>query len=176
MRIAALGAIVLLLLVVPAAAAEETVEVAAEGARLRSDHSPSASVVVTLAAGTVLTVLDTEGEWYRVKTPAGQKGWISKSVVRKPGKIGGTAAPAATPTPGQGTGSWKSTGVAVREGFSARRSSEVPASVGARGIKEGGGGGKPDPTAVKKMDSWVPTRDEVRAFIREGGLSPERMP
>jgi hypothetical protein len=177
MRRTALAALLLFLLAATAGAAE-TLEVTTDGARIREDHLPSAPVVVSVKAGTILTVLDTEGDWYKVKTPAGQKGWISKSVVRKPGSAPMTTAPAPTPTPQQESGSWKGTGLAIKRGFTAERKSEVTAAAGARGLDEGGGGGggKSDMAAVKKMESWTPSKDEIRAFIREGKLSPERLP
>lgn len=54
----------------------------ASSANLRASPSGSASVVVTVPAGTALTAYSYEQDWLKVSTASGQTGWVNQSVVR----------------------------------------------------------------------------------------------
>jgi uncharacterized protein YgiM (DUF1202 family) len=64
--------------VLPAAAAK----VAADGAQLRKEPTAEGLVTKELAKDDYLTVLETEGDWFRVEGPGGSEGWIERSVVQ----------------------------------------------------------------------------------------------
>jgi hypothetical protein len=53
----------------------ETVEVLADALRLRSSPDMSASTITTLKRGAKLKVIEKSGDWYKVRTEAGQLGW-----------------------------------------------------------------------------------------------------
>lgn len=59
----------------------KTGTITATSLNLRSGPSTSKAVVVTLKQGTKLTITDTSGSWYKVKTPAGTVGWVSSTYV-----------------------------------------------------------------------------------------------
>jgi Flp pilus assembly protein CpaB len=64
--------------VLPAAAAE----VSDETAQLRTDPSADGRVTKELKKGDHLTVLETQGNWFRVQEPSGSEGWIEIAVVQ----------------------------------------------------------------------------------------------
>ncbi len=49
-------------------------------ARVRRTPSLSANVVFGLERGIIVTVIDEEGEWYRIRTDTGQTGWAHQSL------------------------------------------------------------------------------------------------
>jgi len=53
----------------------ETVEVLADALRLRSSPNLSADTIATLKRGEKLKVIEKSGDWYKVRTGAGQLGW-----------------------------------------------------------------------------------------------------
>jgi len=53
----------------------ETVEVLADALRLRTSPNLSADTVATLKRGAKLKVIEKSGDWYKVRTEAGQLGW-----------------------------------------------------------------------------------------------------
>ncbi len=53
----------------------ETVSVLADALRLRSSPSTSADTITTLKRGATLKVIEKSGDWYKVRTAAGQLGW-----------------------------------------------------------------------------------------------------
>ncbi|WP_280206164.1 SH3 domain-containing protein [Brevibacillus sp. AY1] len=48
-----------------------------DGRNLRSEANTSSTILTTLATGTSLTVLEKQGDWYRVTTPDGKTGWVA---------------------------------------------------------------------------------------------------
>lgn len=48
-----------------------------DGLNLRSESNTSSAVLATLPIGTSLTVLEKQGDWYRVNTPDGKTGWVA---------------------------------------------------------------------------------------------------
>lgn len=48
-----------------------------DGLNLRSEANTSSAILTTLATGTSLTVLEKQGDWYRVTTPDGKTGWVA---------------------------------------------------------------------------------------------------
>lgn len=61
----------------PAAPAALTATVNTDGLNLRSEGNTSSAILGTLALGTVLTVLEKQGDWYKVNTPDGKTGWVA---------------------------------------------------------------------------------------------------
>ncbi|MGG1663241.1 SH3 domain-containing protein [Brevibacillus sp. NRS-1366] len=61
----------------PATSSKQTATVQTDGLNLRSESNTNSSVLATLPVGSSLTVLEKQGEWYRVTTPAGQTGWVA---------------------------------------------------------------------------------------------------
>jgi len=59
----------------------ESLWVASEGAKLKTEHSASSETVSDLPMGMQLTVLETESRWYKVRTPSGKEGWIYRGKV-----------------------------------------------------------------------------------------------
>lgn len=59
------------------AASATTATVSGDGVNLRSQPNTSSGIITTLARGTALDVLGQQGDWYQVKTAAGQAGWIA---------------------------------------------------------------------------------------------------
>ncbi|UFJ38994.1 SH3 domain-containing protein [Brevibacillus humidisoli] len=65
-------------------AVQPTVTVDVSDLILRSQPTTESQRLTLLAKGTSLTVLSTEGDWYQVKTPDGQVGWVAGWLVSKP--------------------------------------------------------------------------------------------
>ncbi|MBO8163878.1 MAG: SH3 domain-containing protein [Brevibacillus sp.] len=61
-----------------------TVTVDVDNLNLRSQPTTESERLTTLAKGTSLTVLAQEGQWYQVKTPQGQVGWVAGWLVSEP--------------------------------------------------------------------------------------------
>lgn len=57
--------------------AAPTATVNVDGLNLRSESNTSSAIVGTLNQGTVLTVLERQGDWYKVNTPDGKTGWVA---------------------------------------------------------------------------------------------------
>lgn len=66
----------------PAANAPLTATVDTDGLNLRSEGNTSSAVLGTLALGTVLTVQERQGDWYKVQTPDGKVGWVAGWLVK----------------------------------------------------------------------------------------------
>lgn len=56
--------------------------IAVSKANVRSGPGPDYDVVDKLEYGTVVVQLRTKGDWYRVRIPSGQYGWVHRSLVR----------------------------------------------------------------------------------------------
>ncbi len=67
-----------IVLMVPAAGvrAQDRVWVASAGAKLKGEATASAPTVGDVAVGTELSVIESTGKWYHVKTGDGREGWI----------------------------------------------------------------------------------------------------
>jgi uncharacterized protein YgiM (DUF1202 family) len=59
----------------------ESVWVASEGAKLKTDRSASSRTVSELPVGTELNVVKSENRWYQVRTASGEEGWIYRGKV-----------------------------------------------------------------------------------------------
>lgn len=57
--------------------AQQTATVQTDGLNLRSEANTTSSILATLATGSSLTILEKQGEWYRVQTPNGKTGWVA---------------------------------------------------------------------------------------------------
>ncbi len=64
-----------------AADQEEAQPAAPHGTPLRSAPADNASILVELPPGTCLILLSQHGPWSYVKTPSGQSGWISSTIL-----------------------------------------------------------------------------------------------
>ncbi|MFC1867646.1 SH3 domain-containing protein [Thermodesulfobacteriota bacterium] len=56
--------------------AQEKLWVSSDNAKLKADKSASSETITTIPLGTEVTVLVSEGKWYRVLIPSGREGWI----------------------------------------------------------------------------------------------------
>jgi uncharacterized protein YgiM (DUF1202 family) len=72
----AVTGLVILTIAPTATCADELVRVTAERLKLRDRASTSASVVGEFDRGTLLTVLDRDGQWIKAKAPDGRSGWL----------------------------------------------------------------------------------------------------
>ncbi len=54
-----------------------TATVISASLNLRSEANTTSTVLATLSEGTSLEVLKSQGDWYQVKTPAGETGWVA---------------------------------------------------------------------------------------------------
>lgn len=57
--------------------AEKTIQVTGNLVNLRSGPATSTAIVTKVSQGTILTLLDIEGEWYKVRTSNGEVGYIA---------------------------------------------------------------------------------------------------
>lgn len=48
-----------------------------DGLNLRSEPNTTSAIQATLPAGSTLTVLEKQGDWYRINTAAGKTGWVA---------------------------------------------------------------------------------------------------
>lgn len=60
---------------------EESVWVASDGAKLKTDRSASSETISDLPIGTALKVLKSENRWHQVRTASGKEGWIYRGKV-----------------------------------------------------------------------------------------------
>jgi len=68
---------------VPANDGRTTITVTASSVNLRSMPTTQSKVIATLANGTKLVYLSTQGDWYQGKTADGQTGWVANWLVQK---------------------------------------------------------------------------------------------
>ena len=61
--------------------AATTLYVTSENAELKSDSSSSSTTIVELKRGTELSLVSTQGRWYKVTTDDGAAGWIYRGKV-----------------------------------------------------------------------------------------------
>jgi len=61
--------------------AQKTLWVNASGAKLKADKTASSETVTPLPIGEALSVLDSQGRWYKVSTKLRKKGWIYRGKV-----------------------------------------------------------------------------------------------
>ena len=88
----------LLITLIAALASAEPATITAISANLRSGAGTSHPVVATLKRGARVEILETSGEWYRVRAAdGGATGWVSARLVQK--GAAGASAPAAAPAP-----------------------------------------------------------------------------
>ncbi len=81
---------------------EYSLKVTANGVNLRSGPGTTYNVVGSADSGDILTLLDTRGDWYQVKTAGGSTAYINGSFVQKIEKTASTPAPSSgqqTPAP-----------------------------------------------------------------------------
>lgn len=55
----------------------QTATVKTDGLNLRSEPNTTSAIQATLSAGSNLTVLEKQGDWYRINTAAGKTGWVA---------------------------------------------------------------------------------------------------
>ncbi|AWX55341.1 N-acetylmuramoyl-L-alanine amidase [Brevibacillus brevis] len=55
----------------------QTATVKTDGLNLRSEPNTTSAIQATLPAGSTLTVLEKQGDWYRINTAAGKTGWVA---------------------------------------------------------------------------------------------------
>ncbi|WP_429816896.1 SH3 domain-containing protein [Brevibacillus porteri] len=55
----------------------QTATVKTDGLNLRSEPNTTSAIQATLPVGSKLTVLEKQGDWYRINTAAGKTGWVA---------------------------------------------------------------------------------------------------
>ncbi|PYQ19767.1 MAG: hypothetical protein DMF81_20835 [Acidobacteria bacterium] len=99
MTLRAILALALCLCLATGPAWADSARVAAANANLRAAPGPGNRVVATLARGTALEVLESSGEWLRVRVVQTRaEGWISRRLVETTGSGAVTSPPAARPS------------------------------------------------------------------------------
>jgi len=123
-----------------------------------------------------LTVISSEGDWFRVRKQDGTDGWIHRFVFRPEDTAGYQAHPVDTSPTGPDTSSG---GVqsdfldSLRTGFMGSGDYSITGSAGTRGIDAGeeGGGQSKNYYAVDYMESFYISDYEIINFIDSGGLN-----
>lgn len=67
--------------IIASAIAATTLYVTSEDAELKSESSSSSDTIAELKRGSALTLVDTEGRWYKVTTSMSETGWIYRGKV-----------------------------------------------------------------------------------------------
>ena len=83
----------------PAPPAKQTAKVNTDGLNLRSQANTTSAVQGTLPLGSTLTVLEKQGEWYRVQTQEGKTGWVAGWLVTVSQPEAVTSSQPGTPAP-----------------------------------------------------------------------------
>ena len=78
------------------------VKVTAPVANVRSDRSPSGTIVFQLKKGETATLVETSGDWYQIEDSSGRRGYVFSTLVEIVEPV--VAAPAATAQPAAPTG------------------------------------------------------------------------
>lgn len=65
-----------LMLSISMAIAQDKLWVSSDNSALKADKSASSETITTIPFGSEVTVLASEGKWYRILTPSGREGWI----------------------------------------------------------------------------------------------------
>jgi hypothetical protein len=87
-----------ILLLIPHLAAADEVRVRATVANVRANGAAQAPVVFRVKAGETLKLVETAGDWIRIETADGRRGWIAKSLVEV---LSSAPASASAPPPPQ---------------------------------------------------------------------------
>ncbi len=181
--LAALAALLLLAAPIPSRAVEKTAVVKVTRANVRSGPGTGYPAIHAVEEGERLTVIEESGDWIRIKLPREGQGWIYKDMVRLEAAAASSAPASSSSTQtaaASSSGGSEGGGIlgSLKRGFTSSRQDEVTAAAGSRGLGEESGGGSraADYEAVKRMEALHPAPEQVRAFIRDGGLVPEKMP
>jgi hypothetical protein len=132
-------------------------------ADLKQEPFVDAAVVSALPANTELEVLKRQGGWMQVKAAAGE-GWLKMTNV----KLGaGTQAKSGD----SGVGSLAKLALTGRSG-----NTGVTATTGVRGLSaEELKNAKPDPEAVKQLDSYTGNKGQAQSFASAGNLQAKNI-
>jgi hypothetical protein len=131
---------------------------------LKERAAAEAGTVATLAEGAAVKVLERGGAWTRVEA-GGRQGWVRVfhlrfPVVAQAGASGGGLA-------------------AVTSIFGGGRERERGANIATTGIRglstEELKNARPDPEALRRMQSWRADRPEAQRFARDGKLAEARV-
>ncbi len=68
----------------PSSATLGTITVTSPSINLRSQPSTESDIISGLTVGTSLAVLSSQNDWYQVRTPNGQVGWVANWLVSRP--------------------------------------------------------------------------------------------
>jgi uncharacterized protein YgiM (DUF1202 family) len=146
----------LLLITAPLlAAAPTTMSVQVKTGQVRATPSFLGQVVAPLNYGDRLQVLETQGEWSKVTTPAGQTGWVHSSALTKK-KIAMTAG-----SQNAQTGASGDELALAGKGFN----SDVEADFKAKNRNV-------DFTWVDRMEKVKISPESKQQFLKDGGIQP----
>jgi len=90
--------ILAIVLVLPALAIADDVRIRSAVANVRTEGSTLGTVVFRLKAGDTVKLLETAGDWLRVETRDGRRGWVSKTVADVIATTPAANTPPATPS------------------------------------------------------------------------------
>ena len=133
----------------------QTLYINSQQAKVMAEPAFNASLLTTLELGAEITQLQQQGAWFQISTSDGTTGWISRFLARD-------TAPSerVTVLPSDSN-------IELRD--VRRRTSALTTAAAARGLAgsaEGGDGLASDPEAVKYMESFELSPDQIQAFIQ----------
>ena len=161
------GLILLALLVTLAvhAASQSTAQTVLE-TPLNSAPYSDAAAIITLPAGTNITIIERQGGWYHVRLNSGQDGWLQMTSIRMNNTNSGSSGSS------WGFGWLSSLFESGRSGATG-----VTATTGVRGLNTGDiANAKPDPQAANEITAWSATPQQARQFAQQLDLKPEQVP
>lgn len=127
---------------------------------LKSEPFADAKTLSNLSAKTAVDVVKRQGGWLQIKTADGASGWVKMTGIKLDGA--GTAKAGDT-----GLGSALSVAQTGRSG-----NTGITVATGVRGLTPDDlKNAKPDPDAVKKMDSFTVAKSEAESFARSANVS-----
>ncbi len=140
----------------------ETLYVKKDGTKLQAADSAKSDVVATLNGGTAVQVVKKAGKFYEVTAPGGKKGWIFKFKLT-------AKAPAQSGGGGDVLGA-----LGGQQKIAARESGSGSSIRGLSPISEKRAKTKGIPEenikAVKQMESFKVSKEELDRFLKEGHL------
>jgi len=129
-------------------------------ADLKLEPFADAKTVSSLAPKTAVEVLRRQGGWLQVKTSDGTSGWVKMTGIKL-----------------DGAGAAKSGDSGLANAISVAQTGRsgntgVTVATGVRGLSPDDlKNAKPDPEAVKKLDSYTVAKTDAESFARSGGVS-----
>ena len=127
---------------------------------LKQEPFADAKTIATLDASTAVEVIKRQGGWMQVKPATGAEGWVKMTSIKIAGSV------AAGKSGDSGLGSLLNVARSGRSG-----NTGVTVATGVRGLTpEDLKNAKPDPEAVKKLDTVATTKGDAESFAGKASL------